>query len=67
MLAAYVGQMAPSGRITIACALQAADEMRRVHRLAYRMALLRRLRPDFGDAGQATLASAIRRGSRCAS
>ena len=42
MLAAYVGQMAPSGRITIAGALQAADEMRRVHRLAYRMALLRR-------------------------
>jgi len=52
MLAAYVGQMAPSGRITIACALQAADEMRRVHRLAYRMALLRRLRPDFGSAGK---------------
>ncbi len=52
MLAAYVGQMAPSGRITIACALQAADEMRRVHRLAYRMALLRRLRPDFGNQGK---------------
>jgi toluene monooxygenase system protein E len=52
MLAAYVGQMAPSGRITITCALQAADEMRRVHRLAYRMALLRRLRPDFGSAGK---------------
>ena len=52
MLAAYVGQMAPSGRITIAAALQAADEMRRVHRLAYRMAMLRRLRPGFGDAGK---------------
>jgi toluene monooxygenase system protein E len=52
MLAAYVGQMAPSGRITITCALQAADEMRRVHRLAYRMALLRRLRPDFGKGGK---------------
>ena len=52
MVAAYVGQMAPSGRITIAAALQAADEMRRVHRLAYRMALLRRLRPRFGDGGK---------------
>jgi toluene monooxygenase system protein E len=40
--------MAPSGRITVAAALQAADEMRKVHRVAYRMAELRRLRPDFG-------------------
>ena len=67
MLAAYVGQMAPSGRITIAAALQAADEMRRVQRIAYRMAMLRRLRPGFGDVGQAAVAGAIRRGSRCAS
>ena len=52
MLSAYVGQMAPSGRITIAAALQAADEMRRVHRIAYRMAMLRRLRPGFGDSGK---------------
>jgi toluene monooxygenase system protein E len=49
MAAAYVGQMAPGGRITIAAAFQAADEMRRVHRLAYRMADLRRTRPTFGD------------------
>jgi toluene monooxygenase system protein E len=52
MLSAYVGQMAPSGRITIVAALQAADEMRRVHRLAYRMAMLRRLRPGFGETGK---------------
>jgi len=52
MVAAYVGQMAPSGRITIAAALQAADEMRRVHRVAYRMAMLRRLRAGFGDTGK---------------
>jgi toluene monooxygenase system protein E len=44
--------MAPSGRITIAAALQAADEMRRVHRIAYRMAMLRRLRPGFGETGK---------------
>jgi toluene monooxygenase system protein E len=52
MAAAYVGQMAPSGRVTIVAALQAADEMRRVHRLAYRMAMLRRIRPGFGESGK---------------
>jgi toluene monooxygenase system protein E len=45
MIAAYVGQMAPSGRLTIAALLQSADELRRVHRLAYQMALYRRLLP----------------------
>jgi toluene monooxygenase system protein E len=55
MLAAYVGQMAPSGRITIAALFQSADEMRRVHRLAYRMAQLRALEPlsTFGEDGRA--------------
>jgi toluene monooxygenase system protein E len=37
MLASYIGQMAPSGRIVITATLQAADEMRRVQRLAYRV------------------------------
>jgi toluene monooxygenase system protein E len=46
MIAAYAGQMAPSGRITIACAFQAADEMRRVHWLARRMGHLRRSDPS---------------------
>ena len=36
MLAAYVAQMAPSSRITNCAAFQAADEMRRVQRIAYR-------------------------------
>jgi toluene monooxygenase system protein E len=45
--------MAPSGRITITAALQAADEMRRVQRFAYRMAQLRLRRPDFGVSGKA--------------
>lgn len=36
MIASYIGQMAPSGRIVIAAALQSADEMRRVQRIAYR-------------------------------
>jgi toluene monooxygenase system protein E len=33
MVAAYVGALAPSGRISIALAFQAADEMRRVQRI----------------------------------
>src|ERR1700674_337905 len=33
MLASYIGQMAPSGRIVITAALQSADEMRRVPRI----------------------------------
>jgi toluene monooxygenase system protein E len=37
MIASYIGQMAPSGRIVITAALQAADEMRRVQRIAYRV------------------------------
>jgi hypothetical protein len=53
MLAAYVGQMAPTSRIVVAAAMQAADEVRRIHRIAYRMAQLRRVRPTFGDASRA--------------
>jgi toluene monooxygenase system protein E len=48
MIAAYIGQMAPSGRITIAAALQAADEARRVERLAYRIRQIQSISPDFG-------------------
>jgi toluene monooxygenase system protein E len=53
MVAAYVGQMAPAGRITVAAALQSADEVRRVQRLACRLALLRRVRPALGDDARA--------------
>lgn len=49
MIASYVGQMAPSGRITITAALQAADEMRRVQRIAYRVRQLQQIYPGFGD------------------
>ncbi len=49
MIAAYVGHMAPSGRIVIACAFQAADELRRVERFAYRMHQLRGHDAGFGD------------------
>jgi toluene monooxygenase system protein E len=37
MIAAYAAQMAPGGRIVVAAAFQAADEARRVERLAYRV------------------------------
>jgi toluene monooxygenase system protein E len=36
MLAAYVAQMAPASRITNCAAFQAADEVRRIQRIAYR-------------------------------
>jgi toluene monooxygenase system protein E len=52
MLSAYVGQMAPSGRIAIVLAFQTADEVRRIHRIAYRMAQLRMVEPSFGDASR---------------
>jgi toluene monooxygenase system protein E len=47
MIASYVGQMAPSGRITIAAALQSADEMRRIQRIAYRIRQLQQIYPGF--------------------
>ena len=49
MIAAYFGQMGPSGRITITSALQAADEMRRVQRLAYRVRQLQLTHPGFAE------------------
>lgn len=52
MVSAYVGQMAPSGRLTIAAALQAADEMRAVERLARRTAALRSVEPGLGGDGK---------------
>jgi len=52
MVAAYVGSMAPSGRIVIAAAFQAADEVRRVQRLAYRTRQLERRHPGFAADGK---------------
>ena len=48
MIASYIGQMAPSGRITITAALQSADEMRRIQRIAYRIRQLQQIYPGFG-------------------
>jgi hypothetical protein len=49
MAACYVAHMAPAGRIAVCAMFQAADEMRRLQRFAYRMALLRTAQPDFGE------------------
>jgi len=48
MLAAYVAQMAPSSYITNAAAFQAADELRRVQRIAYRTRQLALAHPALG-------------------
>jgi toluene monooxygenase system protein E len=53
MLAAYVGHTAPSGRISIAAALQAGDEMRRVQRIAYRVRQLQLVFPGFAEDSKA--------------
>ena len=52
MLAAYIGQLSPSGRITVAAAFQTADEMRRVQRLAYRLRQLQMTYRDIGCAAR---------------
>jgi toluene monooxygenase system protein E len=52
MLAAYVAQMAPAGRIVMAAMFQAADEMRRVQRLAARIHQLDLTYPNFGRSGK---------------
>jgi toluene monooxygenase system protein E len=53
MAAAYAGSMAPEGRLVVACAFQAADELRRVQRLAYRMRQLQDVDANFGAGARA--------------
>ena len=48
MVVAYLGQMAPSGKVAITAALQAADEVRRIERIAQRISQLQRIHTDFG-------------------
>lgn len=54
MVAAYVGQMAPSGRVTLTALFQAADEVRVVHRLAYRLRQLQQTHGAVGSDSRAT-------------
>jgi toluene monooxygenase system protein E len=53
MIAAYIGQMAPASRITIAAMFQAADEIRRTQRIAYRIRQLQLVYPGFSANSQA--------------
>jgi toluene monooxygenase system protein E len=48
MVTAYVAHLAPVSEVVIALAFQQADEIRRVHRLAQRVAMLQKVRPGFG-------------------
>jgi toluene monooxygenase system protein E len=48
MLAGYVGQMASTSRVVVACCFQTGDEMRRIQRVAYRMRQLQGTRDGFG-------------------
>ena len=48
MIASYIGSMAPSGRIVIPCLFQAADEIRRIQRIAYRVRQLQAIDPVLG-------------------
>ena len=52
MVAAGAGALVPGGRVTVAFLFQAADELRRVQRLAYRMRQLQDAWPGFGEAAQ---------------
>jgi toluene monooxygenase system protein E len=52
MLAAYVAHLAPEGRVVVAGALQAADELRRLQHWAYHMRQLQELRAGFGAAAR---------------
>jgi toluene monooxygenase system protein E len=52
MAAAYVGQIAPAGRIAVAAAFQCGDEIRRVQRLAQRVAQVARVRPEVVEDGR---------------
>jgi len=49
MIAAYIAQMAPGGRIAVAATFQAGDEARRVERLAYRIRQLQLTFPGFAS------------------
>jgi toluene monooxygenase system protein E len=49
MLAAYVAHLAPEGRVVVAGAFQASDELRRLERVCQRMRQLQAHAPSFGE------------------
>jgi toluene monooxygenase system protein E len=54
MVAAYVGHLAPASKIAIAAAFQAADELRRIEHIAYRMGICRQALPRVSEDARAT-------------
>ncbi len=46
MIASYMGQMAPSGRIAVTALFQSADEVRRIQRIGYRLKQLQQTWPE---------------------
>ena len=54
MVASYVGSMAPGGRVVVCSLFTAADEMRRIQIVAYRMRQLQRTYPGFGKSSKTT-------------
>ncbi len=60
MLAAYIGHLAPAGRIVIAAMLQTGDEVRRIQRIAYRMRQLQETHAQFGVEQQSAVAGRSR-------
>jgi hypothetical protein len=52
MVTAYLGSLAPSGRITLAAAFQAADEMRRLQHVAQRLRMLEEVAPGIARRGR---------------
>ena len=53
MVAAYVGHLAPTGRLVTALLMQSADEIRRVQRFSRRIAGLARTRPGLAATARA--------------
>ncbi|HET8932013.1 MAG TPA: hypothetical protein VFN67_01175 [Polyangiales bacterium] len=58
LAAAYVAQAAPSGQLTVMASFQAADELRRISRLAYRTRQLMNAHPGFAQAAKSDWQSA---------
>lgn len=52
MASAYLGQIAPAGRIAVAASFQAGDDVRRIQGVARRLAYLRTVRPGTGADGR---------------
>jgi toluene monooxygenase system protein E len=53
MCAAYLGQLAPASRLTITFLFQASDEMRKIQRFSYLLAVLQKHNPQVAELAKA--------------